>query len=384
MAFTLSAVITAARDHHPAFHRTRVPDAVIARFLSDWQNRLIALATARDSAFMRQTASILLALDAANTTGVAGAGTSGGLPGAIDADGDFSAVQAPTGALVELGLTAEDGATVMVAERIVTAATSTTVSSTGAGRTVNEDAGRVVLIVAGTGAGQAREVESNTAAQWTIPSATPWDVVPDTTSLLQIVAPAYRSTERAGVVTALPATTTRTGYLVKVASNGTPYIDFGAPLVADVSVGVPLPSATVIHGGTVWYTSADADPAPLRLVTPDRRFDAVAPAAFVESETLFLCGVGAEWDGVASIELSYTPVAPALTALTDALLLPDAARPCAVAQSAAFMATRVAGMLDVTIDPAAFTARGELAERQYLSSLSLSKRGATLRIREVW
>lgn len=382
MAFNLSAVIVAARDQHPAFHRSRAPDAVVARWLSDYVNALMQKALSRDSSYMRQSLSVMLALESANEVGVAGAGTSGGLPGTVSASGDsFSATQSPAGSLVTVGVTAADGATVQVAERVVTSATATTVSSTGAGRTVNEDIGRLVVVTGGLGAGQYREVVSNTAAQWTIDSNTPWATVPDTTSLIEVVAPVYLADETAGVVTALPAETQMAGYLVKVGPTGVPYLDFDAPVVAQISAGVPLPPMHAILGATVRYTDAST-PSPLLLVTPDRRFDAVPPAAFVAGEKLYLCGDAAEWDGVESVEIAYAPVAPALTRLTDTVLLPDAAKPCVVQQAAAYLAQRVAGLPDVTIDPGVFALRGADAERSYLSSLGLSKRSATLRIRD--
>lgn len=55
MSFTLGDVVTAARDRHPAFAKPNVPDAVFARFLSDWQRTLYAKAVQRDPSFALAT-----------------------------------------------------------------------------------------------------------------------------------------------------------------------------------------------------------------------------------------------------------------------------------------------------------------------------------------
>lgn len=55
MAFTLGDVVTAARDRHPAFAKPNVPDAVFARFCSDWQRTFYAKAVQRDPSFALAT-----------------------------------------------------------------------------------------------------------------------------------------------------------------------------------------------------------------------------------------------------------------------------------------------------------------------------------------
>lgn len=57
--------------------------------------------------------------------------------------------------------------------------TSTTLNDTGESWTTNEWAGKVLIITAGTGAGQFRLITSNTATELTVPT---WSVTPDATS----------------------------------------------------------------------------------------------------------------------------------------------------------------------------------------------------------
>lgn len=378
MSLTLQSVLTAARDRHPAFHRARVGNAVVARWLSEYVNALIAKCVQRDSRYLMQSASILLALDAANTPSGAGAAADGGgLPGTLDDDA-IGTADSTTGSLVEVGLASEDGAVVVVSERTVTSATSTTLTKTAVGRTVNVDVGRVIRITQGMGGGQLREIASNTADTWVVTDA--WDTIPDDTSLFEVLVPVYAMSRTVGVATDLPSVSTQTGYLVKTDASGAPYIDYATPLVADIDHGVTLPSMTALIGGTVRYADSSE---PLRIVDYAQRHVG-GPAVYQVGETVFLCGDTDDWADVVSIEIHYVPVAPELTALTDVLLAPDAAKGCLVAQAAGFMAMRVAGMADVTISAGDFVALGEKAERDYLAAVQLSKRSRTLRVREAW
>lgn len=382
MSLSLSTIITAARDRHAAFHRSRVTDAVLARFLSTYQNELIAKAVIRDRQFMAQRAVVMLALGSDNVPGLAGAGTDGGVPG-TSTDGTFATTEASTGSVIEAGVTLADGASVVISETVVTSATSTTLTKTGAGRTVNGDAGRVLVITAGTGLGQRREVVSNTATTWTVAA---WETTPDATSMFALVVPALLSDDTAGAVTSLPSTTTTQGYLVKLNAAGVPYIDYADPLMASTEQGVPLPSMQAILPDLCQYWPSDgSSPCPLHVTDAQRRFrPASSPAVYVVGQTLYLCGTSEEWNGITSLEIPYVPLAPTFTALTDLCLLPDHAQPVLVAKAASLMAMRVAGAEDVTIDPAPHHAAAAQAEADFLRAVLLGKRGRSSRIREAW
>jgi hypothetical protein len=379
MTFTLEAAITAARDRHAAFHRTRIPNGVLARFASDYQNALIARAVARDAQFLRQTTSILVALNQA----VSGANTGPGLPGTVTEDGGFSTSDQTTGSLIDAIVDPDRGATLLVAEQVVTSATANTLSASAAW-TVNAYADAVVVITQGAGIGQRRRIISNSSGQLVISTGSDgyqWETIPNTSSLFEIVTPELTSLDDVALVTAVPSTTTKTGYLVKLDASGLPHIDYSTPLVATESLGVTLPSMLALLGGTVWST--DDSSCPLVLAKVRQRF---APpgcySAYQIGQTLHLCGDEVDWQDVASIEVHYVPIAPDFSALDDVFLLPDSARPAVVAQMATFMADRVAGMPDIAIDPVVFDGRSTKAENDFLSSLRLNKRGRSSFFRE--
>lgn len=378
MSITLGAVITAIRDRNPFFHKTRVTDAVLARFLSDWQNELIGKAVRRDAGYLAQSIGIALDLDAANAPGTVGAGTSGGLPADV-VDDAIEISEETAGGLVFPLTSTDEGGVVVVAERAATAATANTISSTGAGRTVNADVGRLVHITGGKGAGQIREVASNLAAQWTVTDN--WDTTPNATSLFTIITESLSADETLGVVTALPSLSTRSGYLVRISAQGVPYVDYTEPLAVTLDRGVPLPSLLAPLGGTVRYSNSDADP--LSLISYAQRFEAArTPAAYVQSGVLYLCGSAQDWNDVVSIELRYVPLAPVFTALTDYFLILDGARPAAVAAGAAFAALRIDGVEGISVNTSAFEEKSMSAEREYLKSVRLVKRARSSYFRE--
>lgn len=388
MSLSLGDVLTAARDRSRAFFQTNAPNAVLARYLSDVQNDLITKAVQRDRQFLAQSASIVIAISSDDTPGTVGAGTSGGVPGTTDGD-TFTTSESTTGSVIEAGVTEADGAVVLMQETVVASATPTTVTVTGASRTVNADVGMLVVVTAGAGFGQRREVVSNTADTWTISTGSDgfqWVTEPDTTSLVAIVQPALTSDDTAGAVTALPSTTQSDGYLVKLDSSGVPYIDFTDPLTATVEQGVPLPTmhAVIPDLCQVWRTGCPV-PEPLWVTSASRRFAPERfPAVYVIGQTLYLTGQSEDWSDIASLELRYVPVAPVFTRLTDLFLLPDSARSALVARAAAFMAIRVQGVAGVTLDPTPLLAEAQAEEATWLRTVMLNTRGRTNRVREVW
>lgn len=78
----------------------------------------------------------------------------------------------------------------LVPETVVVSATSTTVANASLGMIADEYRGRLVRITQGRGAGQERQVLSNTASTLTISEA--WNVVPDTTSRFVVSEEAWK------------------------------------------------------------------------------------------------------------------------------------------------------------------------------------------------
>lgn len=81
--------------------------------------------------------------------------------------------------------------TMKVSPQLADIYSSNTIGKTGLGRTINEDQGELVAILAGTGAGQQRRIVSNTADLYTVSPA--WTVTPDGTSRFIVV---YRTCPR--------------------------------------------------------------------------------------------------------------------------------------------------------------------------------------------
>src|SRR6266404_567957 len=125
MATQLRDVIAAARNRHAAFHRSRVPDVVVASHLSDVQRVLITRGADLDSNRVAVQCNIAFATQPGNAPGQVGAGSAGGLPGKLVGQNiDF--LGADAGPSIELDV---DTAQVLVAETVVSAATATTLSA---------------------------------------------------------------------------------------------------------------------------------------------------------------------------------------------------------------------------------------------------------------
>lgn len=374
MAVLLSTVLTAARDRHPAFHKTRVTDAVLARALTEYQRQLSSRALRRDRSYLAQQASILFSTQSASGAGV------GGFPAAVANSGTISRAEQPTGYAKELET--EDG-TVLVAEFVPASSTTSSVTKTAAGWTVDAYVNAYLDVTAGTGVGQRRVINDNTAtvASW----ADALETALDSTSVVRIVSAAESVSKELGVVTELPAESERVGYLIKLDANGTAYLDLTAPLVATFDRGIPLPPTKHVLGGTVRDT-AGCVVGELTLTTYAERLDAVGCyAAYLMNRELFLVGGSIEWQGVGSIDLRYVPESPALTALTDYFLLPDHAEPALVAQAAYVAGARVSGLEGMPpMDLSMLAAERNAAEKDFLSDVASQKQTTISRIREVW
>jgi len=372
VSLQLSDIINDVRFLHPAFDESRVPSKVLAAFLSNKQNELIGRAVERDKTYCAQQIALALAFDDANAPDVAGVGTLGGVPGTVSGSA-LSPDRAEAGRLVNL----DASAVVAVAERSVTAATSTTTTSTGAGRGTNADVGKILEIVQGPGYGQQRKVTANTADTWTHAA---WTTLPTDDSRMRVVAETLEADGERVVVTGLPSETERRGYLVRLDASGVAYIDYTKPLTLWVDRGAALPALKAVIGGTVRYADGERDA--LCITSYGRRHAPLWwPAVYLMGETLFLCGDETDWTDVESVELRYTPNAPAFAALTDYFLVPDAARPCLVAYGAAVAAEHAAAR-GIVIDVAMKKAEAVQAEATYLSTLRLSKRARVSTFRE--
>lgn len=372
MAIQLQTVLVACRDRHSSFHKSRVPDAVLARALTDYQRLLLGKALRRDRAYLAQQASILFSGQSTSGAGV------GGFPAAVANDGTVSRAEQPTGFAKELDT---ETATVLAAEFVPTSSTSTSITKAAAGWTVNAFVGQYVEVTAGTGVPERRVITSNTATvlNWTTALTTALDA----TSLVRVVTVASSVSEEVGVVTGLPAVGERAAYLIKLDATGTAYIDLTDPLVAVFDRGIPLPPFKHILGGTVWFSNASC---PLTLTTYAERSEMEGGyMAYVMNRQLFVVGTVTDWEGVESIDLRYVPEPPALTALTDYLLLPDHAQPALVAHAAYVAGNRVNGLEGLPpVDLKLLLAERQDAEKAYLNEIGAQRQQTISRVQEAW
>lgn len=380
MAILVSDVLTRIRDAHPLFHQSRVTNAVLVRALSNYEGTLLGKALLRDRTYLAQQASIVFATESATS----GAGT-GGFPSTVANDGTISRASLPTGSAQELDTS---NATVLVAEFVPSASTTTSVTKSGATWTTNAYVNAVLEVTAGTGVGQRRYLTANTGtvASWATALTTPLD----STSLVRIVQVSATDPEDVGVVTAMPATDTRVAYLTKMDTNGVAYLDLTDPLVATFDRGIPLPTHKHLLGGTV-RLDASTTPLPnqtypLTLTTYDGRSDWHGDyGAYVLNRQLFLCGDDTDWQDVTSIDLRYVPEPPALTAVTDYFLLPDHAESALIAQGAYVAAMRVQALEGMdTVNLAALAQERDRAETAYLSEVAANLRAVSRRVHEAW
>ena len=389
MATSLDQVIKAARGRNPAFYKTRVPSRVVGDYLSDYQNELLQKCLQRDRQYCRQSALITLQIGAPLP---AGAGSGVGEVGTPTPGGGFETAGASVGNLIDVVTDPTQGAKVLQAETVAGAPfNATTIKSAAAAWTVNQfqGLGAVVVITDGQGAGQVRDVVSNTATVITISTGSDglgWATIPNATSLFAVVIPVYQASGDASAFLQIPAYNKQLGYLVNLDASGNPYVDVATPIVLFPEVGCVLPANSAILGGRVMYTDLDTDP--LTFVTEGMRDDVPRwPACFTRGDgngntVLFCCGRQADWLDATQLEVYYTPIAPPFTALAQYFLLPDAARPCLVAQAASFMAQFVETMPEIKLDASTLIQRAQAAELQYLSSLRLSRSTRRIRFRE--
>ena len=374
-ALLVSDIVTRVRDQHASFARQRVTDAVIVRGLSTFQGQLMTKALLRDRAYLAQSASIFFS--GQSTSGAA----TGGFPAALANDGTVSRERQPTGYAKDLDL---DTGVILVAEFVPSSSTTTTVVKTSAGWTTDAYQSMYLEVVAGTGVDQRRVIASNTSD--TLTWTTALTTALDSTSVVRVVSVASSVDQDLSVVTAMPATDTREGYLIKLDANGVAYIDLTDPLVATFDRGIPLPKYKHILGGTVHFESS-SDYCELTLGDFGSRDDMLGDyCAYIAGRELFLMGDSTDWDQVESIDLRYVPEPPRLAQLTDYFLLPDHAEDVLVAQGAMIAGARVQGLEGMAMpDMTYLMAQRDRAESAFLSEVAAGARAQGIqRLRESW
>jgi hypothetical protein len=388
---TVGAIIARARVADPRFTARRVSDKTLAIGLTDVQRRLLDAAQRLHAEAVSVAVAVAFRASADNASDNVGAGLTGGLAALVE-NGQPLVDPGPAGWLLQQD--ADTDVVVRQDDRSVSAATATTLTRTAIGWTVNAFVGDTVRIKQGLGAGQRREILSNTADTLTV--SPEWDETPDATSIFDVTQPTLKADGTLGVVTRLAATETRTGYLLTFDASGQPTFDLSLPVAVAVDTGVPLPPTAHVLGGTVRYASGAA--APLHLLPYADRFAEGArvqpgPSAYIAGGKWHPIGGAAAWADVASVELRVIPFPDDFTSTADAFVLPRTAEAALVAAAALRCAEQCVALEAET--PGAgggvteglvqvWQRRADEAARHWLDTITRQRRGRAFSIREVW
>lgn len=395
MSTTLAEVITAVRLKHPAYSSDNVPNRVLAEAYTSLQRRLVMLATQKIPTFLSQHFGVVFAFASANLPGTVGANTSGGLPGGVDASGVLEPNESTIGIAPTFDLAS---AVVLAAGRVITVVSAgvstTTLTFQGSpGWTVNGFQGMYLDLTDGPGQGAAslRQIASNTAGTITVSGL--YDTSPAANQTVgRVVALPATATDQLGVATALPALGNTTGYLVKLDSTGTPYLDLTSPVVTQFEQGIPLPSMHKLLGATVLWSGVNSASSTTSdavatgpglgecIIIPyqQRHHAGGFPAVYTLGTDLFLCGSTMDWTGILGLDIRYSPIPPAFgataTTLQELFLLPDSAYDCLVAHGGV-VAARYAVAKGVPVDVGDAVREAEVAEAVWLRMVGQSGGG---------
>jgi hypothetical protein len=388
---TVADVIARARRADPRFTPRRIGEPALLAWLTDVQRRLLDAAQRLHPEAVAVSAAVAFRATDANATTNVGAGLTGGLPALVE-HGQPLVDPGPAGWLLQQD--ADVDVVVLQDDATATSATATTLTRTAIGWTVNAFVGDTVRLKQGTGAGQRREILSNTADTLTV--SPDWETTPDATSIFDVVQPTLKAEGSLGVVTRLAATTERTGYLLTFDASGQPVFDLSLPVTVAVDAGVPLPPTAHVLGGTVRYASGAT--APLHLLPYAARFEQAervqpGPSAYLAGGAWYPIGGAATWQDVASVELKLIPFPDAFTDPSERFVLPRTAEEALVSATALRCAEQCVALEaeqpgsggNVTDGlVAVWQNRAADAERRWLDTIARQRRGRSFYIREVW
>lgn len=377
---TAGAIIAEARNKHPQFTRAIIPTSVACNMVNEVAYQLLLATHQVNPKYLVRTWAIAM-LPTVERASV-GAGSATGAP---LVQGTLSLERSASGA----GALAEeaDDAAILSAESAATGAGASSLTDASRAWAIDLYIGQRVRLTAGTGAGQVREIASNTAD--TVQITEPWETTPDTTTLYVIEQNTYEVDGHLGVVTgSTPTTATESGWLVKYDAAGQPYLDLANPVEVPVTQGIPLPPSHHVDHGYAYLTTGDGrreERATFTLIDPTGANAPPRPlCGYVQGEKLFLAGESHHWRRVTRIEIPYLPLQPVVAAAGDALMLPDHAREALVMGVAALMLDRAATMGVAGDAPSSIPTRSAATQQLYVNHVAKQGRSIVSRIREVW
>lgn len=361
MTLTAGQIIDAARYSHPSFDAGLVPNSVAARFVSEAQRHLYtAIHEKNPQALVRRW---VIALLPGQNIAQVGAGTGYGgpaqrRPGLVGTGTDVGSLATLSEASVPL-----------TPSRAVSVASDATLTDAGAAWGVDAWLGQLVQVTAGQGAGQVRQIASNTADTLTLTQA--WTTVPDATSVFQVMTNVEAVTGTVGVQLGKhQPVRSVSSWLVMLDPSGQPYLDLAQPVQVPMTEAIPLPPHYYVDHGLVRFRKADSpqvDPDRQTILTLAPLEQQTAPprsySATVVNGQLQLLRPFDQWHHAVALEVPYLPLCPGVSGASDVLLLGDAAEEALVARVAMRMGERAVAM-------------GRMQAAQYSALLGLAQTNA--------
>lgn len=384
MALRAGDIIDAARFNHPSFDEAVIPNGVAARFLNEAQRRFFVAAHEVNQDYLIQRWVIALLPD--QDIAQVGAGTGYGAPAV---EGNPAARRdVGTGSLV----TVSTESALLQAEQPASAGSTDTLFDSAASWIANAYLGQLVEITAGLGVGQVREILSNTTD--TLVTTEDWSVIPDDTSLYVIRTNVESVTGSLGVeMGPSPVTRLVQGWLVKVDALGNAYLDLAQPIQIPMGLGIPMPPHYSANHGRVRFrrdNTGNPNCDQVRTLTLTSLSQQEAPprnySAAIVNGSLQLLQPWDQWRDVASIEIPYVPMCPAVTSSADYLLLPDTAEEALVSRVALRMGERSAAMgrMGDNSNLSGLAQRANDNESLYLNTVAGKGRATVSAVVTVW
>lgn len=332
MALRATDLMLAMQDRVPFYSPGLVPLSTTLRLLSTAERGVCRAAHRTRPRYLSQELQIYLRRVADNAVGAAGAGV--GAFARDDAGG--LAYGGVTGAVSGFDLSAP-----LIAPVVVTGVAGTTLTVLGSPFTANQWDGQLAVIVAGPGTGPTGTALITTTSTGSLLLAAAIPGVVAGKSVLGIFAPnaTVSPTDRAVVNATMQRTVS--AYLTKLDATGTAYLDLADPLIANATVGVPLPPMGLALKLEAWK-KGDLRAADLQWVEPALRGSNIrGPVWTIDGGKLYLLGESSVWDDFQNLVLVYQPIPPELTSPSQVLLMPEPARDAVASDFAVMIAMRV-------------------------------------------
>ncbi len=148
--------------------------------------------------------------------------------------------------------------------------------------------------------------------------------------------------------------------------------------------GITLPAYIIWQGASLNCAALDAS-TELKIVPFRKRHEPGVPyCGYIHGGVLYLIGTEEDWTQFDSLDYSLVPEPTTLTALTDAIAMPEGAMEVLVAELCHFMARRTPVYENAPMPKAEFEKWWRETEEDFLVEMATHNRTEANYIREVW